>query len=368
MTGYTDIQDDVLEAVSEIELDTVPHYYSPIVRYGAIMSASVEDKGRLVFPYHAVEVAAKAVMDRTADYVEAGQQALEALGWKVTRPSSNGKLGKPRVNSRLGAVVDFDELLIVRDGERHVIRFCATVCVDNRGQLTNKAKLKQDAVDLICDDDGPACYLNGAKAPWLYSKIWVRTSCVKTGGVTADQLDHVGHAAFIKLAEELSEAVVVALEPVYIASLAVLSGRLSESINIDSFYRISNFSLSVSVIGFDELFDLADTRNYAWFEEGAMRPLPDFVRPAAKALTKMRTSHLSGKRSDVMLIPVDNSMMSRGLYWVHVTKERIRMIGLAGNPFDRASDHASEESDFSWRGSPSNMLGVIATTKIANKM
>lgn len=345
------------------EGDHTPSMYAPIIRYGAVVAAVVKNRGRLTFKYKALKPAVASVVSHEDAYLNAVTSFLVDQGWEIEKPGQSNKLARGRVNHRLGAIYDFDELLISRDTTRYVIRSCVTVCVDMRGEL-------QDAKNLNCDYDDLSCYLPADDdSTFLYSKIWARISCVSHEGVNAAQLTIDQYRDFYKKGEILSAGLIASIKPTYEETLSKLVNTTPDAIETKIKLRISNFTVSTDDSGFDRLYDKTKFKRYHWTERNAVRTLDNHMQPAATSLNQFRRRLFGSKPpTNLSLMPVDNSGLTKSLYWVHKKDDLIRMIGLASDPFDTADLHVGEQLDYAWRGAPSNMMGVISTTKIANKL
>jgi hypothetical protein len=332
--------------------------FAPILRTGVIIGSTVDGLGRVTFTHDALDQAIDAVKDQRRDYLDAAQQFLNAKGWSVDFQQPG--LGAFRVNYRLGAVIDFDELVIAREGERHVIRFCVTVCVDMRGDLEQRK-------DAFRRRKGNIRYLKKNADVRLYSKMWVRTSCIEHQGAPAAALSYGQLAGFAAKFDTLAGELINALKAPYKRTIAELTDEPVRRVAVDTEYTISNFTASVEDEGFAVLYQHALIDNFHWADPEA-KSLPTDARPAAQRLQQLRAAFFpQTAASDLKLITADNSLFAKSLYWMTVTPEKTTMAGLAADPF--AKPPASDaEVLLAWKGAPSNALGVIATSRIASKM
>ena len=337
-------------------------FYAPILRYGEIVEARVEDK-RVAFKYAKLGAAIDSVKQSKEDYENAVIDHLRADGWTVETPNAENGLARFRVNRRLGAVIDFDELLISRGSESHIIRFCVTVCVDTRGELS-------DINDGACERESDnICFLSGGSKVRLFSKIWVRVSCLEYGtDETADVLSMDQLSKFRDDFEDVSRSVIEKIKPVYIHSLSELVGAKESDISVNPKHSISNFTVSIEDDGFRDAYNAATFNDLSWLDENQKRGKPI----AESVSSSMRALKNAFERTDVdapmHLTKFDNAGFGRALYWTQNSAKTMRMFGFAHDPFEKAADFKDPKSYGKLKGAPSNSLGVVATSKFASRV
>ena len=168
---------DTLETDAPICGETVlsvAPVYGPIMRYGRLIAARTR-KGRVAFRYDQVDRAIAAILAHQNAFDTALIEFFEDNGWRVdaSAPELDG-LKKVR---KLGAVVDFPEIKLMRGNTVVVVRSGATVCVDGRAALEDL-----DPSDFAGTRGDGVVFISRRSNLRLYSKMWLRSVLVTYNG------------------------------------------------------------------------------------------------------------------------------------------------------------------------------------------
>ena len=172
------------------------NFYAPIARFGfAVAAKALRKKGKDV-PFllgaAGTALAVEAIARTRGSFEAMVDRKLAQAGWSVDEPSRS-ELAGFAVDSRLGAVVNFAERKIARNGSVYVMRYCVTVCKEDRPEG------EDEAARLVVPRGR-----NALAAP-QHSKIWVRFLCISFRSKAAIDLDLCS-----SIARDLSPALDVA--------------------------------------------------------------------------------------------------------------------------------------------------------------
>ena len=354
-------QDIATETRSSASADSAPGF-SPVLRYGTMVASFTLDGARLAFRASAMDAAIAAVKRRADEFHEALSSFLTTRKWDVRTASTHPELGlsKMRTNRRIGAVVDFDELHMAKEGQSFVFRLCVTVCVDSRRELPNEC----------LSDDGVVCTFDPKTGVKLYSKLWCRFAPVEYAGKVADNLTLADHKVLFAALKAMNDELVAACLPTYETCVRDLAKRTD--LRIQKVYEINSTTMSTPDAGFSLLYDRAALNDFRWTEESAAS-VPNRLKSSVRDLFSLRDALVLARDppvsiDKVKLWPVDFSEFTSGLYWLVVEESRMLMVGLAYDPFLEKDADSDMSKLFSWRSAPSNVLSVFATNKIASRL
>ena len=332
--------------------------YAPVLRKGAIISARFENGDRLVIPFQKMDEAIESLTIHEEKFVQAAREALEEEGWTVSFSSEFTSLRSTSSSRRLGAVVDFQEIEISRDGFTCVLRFCVTVCVDHKRKLHPK-KAETKLGYLIVKSD---------EKKLLFSKIWVRYSDFRFANSNAVGMPIEDIANYTRLLADLATLLTKRLHAPYTLCLRHLLPTLKLPIAIVTEHWITNITIATSDQGLIELHDAA--------EQGQLPSTLDYDQLSPSALRAGATMNdlrakfvpeLGRVQKNIRMIARDDSLFAKALYWSGGVKNKTFMVGLACDSSVSGADEAHLRTN-GWLRAPSMPLGVIVSNKMAARL
>jgi hypothetical protein len=353
---------DTLETDAPICGETVlsvAPVYGPIMRYGRLISARTR-KGRVAFRYDQVDRAIAAILAHQNAFDTALIEFFEDNGWRVdaSAPELDG-LKKVR---KLGAVVDFPEIKLMRGNTVVVVRSGATVCVDGRAALEDL-----DPSDFAGTRGDGVVFLSRRSNLRLYSKMWLRSVLVTYNGRACCDLDVGAYLTFAEEFERTSALALEALNAPYLSVLADLLDMDKNRINLRTKHQISNLTVNGEHDSLRWMYDQIEAD--AFVVTGC-----DTLKRTAyyDTFDAFFTFMMKQLEPEVVSIGCENLYtfdreFSKGVFAINVSDDMTRVYGIAHSPFWTAKDLKSGEKPSAWKQSPGNSLGAVAMTGVASK-
>ena len=305
----------------------------PTLRLGRLASATNKDGKRVVFNFDQGESVITAIdLDSNRFHTVLREAAQKFPGVeKVVTASDNVPevkrygLFKARRSPLPGAVYDFDEFYIRLGKYDLSVRSCVTVCVSE----------KRDR-----------------KPEDVYSKLWVRVLCCGYDGVPVRDEDFDRATDFHFEAEKLGDALLIPVKAPY---EKILSETLSTELSVKMQKAISVFAIEDDSIDFFELYDSAS--------EGESFVELVNHNSAAKRLELLSNNIFAADSSsgdkahlqDEFLIFKDIKL-NRGAFLMRLSPDKVRIVGLAGDPTSTAQITISNDEFKPSRHSPASVV------------
>lgn len=343
--------------------EVVPKAYvsAPILRYGRAISASVNGR-RFAFMESQMDRAIKTLHKHRRKFLKPLKAYFIEKGWEVD--DSNELLSDYRMVFKEGAVLDFPEIMVSKEGCKNVVRISITVCVDKSAELEEEHRKDQ----VKCDLKRGICYFVKPSDLTLYSKIWMRTASVECNGKSIFENKADNHLEFVEEFEMFSSEIIDELTEPYKIVLKDMTGYKVDELEIKQQQDISNLTINGMHDSLSEMHDKIKQRK--------------FVLKNCESLSQSDYRFLFERYFDYLndLGPVDGKTIGCGslhafsarytkaVYSVAYMKGVTRFFGIAHEPYWSPEKFVSSKDISAWKYSPANVLGAIAMTGIASSL
>lgn len=331
------------------------NFYAPIARFGfAVAAKALRKKGKdtpFLLGAAGTALAVEAISRTRGSFEAAVDKKLAHAGWSVDEPSRS-ELAGFAVDNRLGAVVNFGERKIARKGSVYVMRYCVTVCKEDRPD--GEGQDENEAARLVVPRGR-----NALAAP-QHSKIWVRFLCISYRSKAAIDLTPREMRAFFDEAKELSGRIRSAVIDPYKAALAEVVSRDPDfkdvGISLRTVFNIHSFTVS--------LLDDDFAEEYRQVVIGEDLSAISDKSPARISLDVLRRA-FDTKGEEIL--PVEDLGFARGIYWFDLQNDHATLVGVANNSLDDDRDETTARSEVGMlKLAPSNIIGILSGTMLAS--
>jgi len=335
--------------------------FTPILRYGRAVSAS-RKKQRFALMESQLESSIAALKRHRRKFVKPLRSYFVEKGWDVD--DKDESLSGFNVVRKQGAVLDFPEIIVSKDGCRNVVRVSITVCVDNSAELEDEQRKEE----VKCDEKSGVCYFIGDSDLTLYSKLWIRTASLEYDGQEIVDKTAKRHLEFVTEFEEFSREIIDMLLTPYKKVLSDLTKIPTDEIEISGKQDISNLTVSGKDKSLSEMHDKIryrqfvvegckslDESNYRYLFEEYFNHL-NGLKPIGKTEIGCKSLHAFSTR------------FTKAVYSVAYMSGVTRVFGIAHEPFWSPDESIALKGKKAWKYSPGNAVGAIAMSGIASSL
>ncbi len=347
------------DPVSDPELLASASIYSPILRYGRAVSAAANGN-RFVFNFGQLDRAIKTLEKHRKKFEKPLNIFFKKNGWDVDQ--KNKKLAGFRIVRKLGAVIDFPEIMVSKDGCRNIVRASVTVCVDKRGLIDEHI----DEAD--CELNTGLCWVPKTSNLKLFSKIWIRTACIEFEGTKICDKTTDKFLDFAEEFEGFSESIIESMIGAYTVVLADMADKPAKTIQVVTEETISNLTVSSEESSLRVMHDEISNNEFIVSDCTSLRA------SAYKNLFDGYFAYLNtGLTMDAPNVGCTSlhafkTRFTKGVYAVQYCNKVTKIYGVAQSPFWTSGKFSSLDGMAEWKHSPANALGAIAMTAIASRL
>lgn len=328
--------------------------YAPIARFGFAVSARAETpigERRFLLKLAAADLAVAEIEATHEIFEDAVAKSIVSDGWTIKGRGSRDGLSDFAVDTRLGAVFDFTECLMVDPAQdtELLMRFCVTVCSKKAG---DDDPMLQDDPSLIIWQDGDEHSMP------QHSKIWVRFACLKFRGRQLNEMSVGDMRKFFDQTKDIADRIKLAILTPYknaVKSIVVnepdVGGR---SLTMRTVFKIELFTASVA----DETFP----GTYRKILLGAPLSKVSAELAVRRNLTDLKRAF---ETDATEILPVDDLSFLRGIYLVDLKENYASLVGIANNSLGKGELAASSHDIKSLKAAPSNVIGILSGTMLA---